>query len=294
MKSSYLTNLILLIVIAGLFWFSQKSSTTNNTEVALSDIKADEINSILITRTERPEIKLSKHTTGWQLTQPISTDGNKTRIDLLLSLLSSTIHSQLNHPSDEMLKQLGLKPAILSLKLNEQLFVFGGIEPIDKRRYVLFNDTVYLIDDLVAPLLNVNATSFIDNRLFPLSDQVHKLQLPLLKDSELDASSNITISNQAGIWESVPIGFSKNKLASVVASWQQAAALQVTQKVLDKSDQNDSVAMQVWFNEAAIPVEFIIRIDNRSLYITNIEKQLNYHFPAALAQQLFLPLAESD
>ncbi len=199
MKSSYVTNFILIIVIASLLWFSQQESTSLDSEVTLTDLNADNIKSIIITHSQRPEIKLTKQPEGWHITEPITANGNKTRIDLLLSLLGSTIHTQLSNPSDSMLRKLGLSPVKSSLKLNEQTFVFGDIDLIDKRRYVLLNGTVYLIDDQVSPLLNANVSSFIDIRLLSKPERLHKLQLPLLKSNLLDATSAKTISTHLGI-----------------------------------------------------------------------------------------------
>ena len=141
MKSSYLTNLILIIVIAGLFWLTQQASAPDDSYKKLSNVSADIINDITIKHAHRNDIKLHKQTTGWKIIQPIAADGNRTRIRLLLSLLSAPIHNQLNDITDTSLKKLGLKPVKVSLQLNQQLFVFGDVEPISKRRYVLHNNT---------------------------------------------------------------------------------------------------------------------------------------------------------
>ncbi|OUR64575.1 hypothetical protein A9Q79_04525 [Methylophaga sp. 42_25_T18] len=227
MKSSYLTNLVLVIVIviviASLFWFNQQASSPNDTYNKLSDISAGIITDITINRKQGEDIKLHKHTSGWKIVHPIVADGNHTRIRLLLSLLSAPIHNQLHDVDDTSLEKLGLKPIQVSLQLNEHMFAFGDVEPLSKRRYVLHNNNVYLIDDQVSPLLNTNVASFIDNRLLSATAQITKIQLPQLLNGQLAASTPLTIAKNDDRWSSSPQSYSADKLAALVASWQQAS-----------------------------------------------------------------------
>ena len=96
MKSSYLTNLVLIIVIAGLFWFNQHTSSPDDTYNKLSDISADIITDITIIRVQHEDIKLHKQTSGWKIIHTIVAEANHTRIRMLLSLLSTPIHNQLH------------------------------------------------------------------------------------------------------------------------------------------------------------------------------------------------------
>jgi len=291
MKSSYLTNLILTIVIASLFWFNKQNTSPNETANYLSDVNAQSINAITIKRVQRKEIKLLKQASGWKIVRPITADGNHTRIRLLLSLVNTPIHSQLHDVDDASLEKFGLKPINVSLQLNEQLFTFGDIEPLSKRRYVLHNNSIYLIDDLISPLLNANMASFIDNRLLSASEQITEIQLPQLINGELDAANPLTVTKIKDSWSSSPQSYSVEKLTALIASWQQASALQVSHST---TTDDTGIYVLLWLNEQRTPVEFMIQLDNRNLFLTNNKKQLRYQFPAAFAQQLLLPSVEKN
>lgn len=285
MKNSYLTNLALLVVIVIVFWFNQQSDSPQETTMSLSDIKAMSISDIIITRAQGNDIKLHKHTTGWKITQPLNADGNNTRISLLLSLLSTPIYNQLDNVDDTVLEKFGLKPIKLSLQLNNQLFVFGDVEPLSKRRYILHNNTIYLIEDQLSPLLHANAASLIDNRLFATNSKISKIQLPQLIDGELAPSASILLSKNDGDWTTNPKNYSTTNIAALITSWQQASALQVS-PISSEVDQNVSVL--IWLKGQAQPTEFFVHKDERSLFLINQDKHLNYQFPITLLEQLFL------
>ncbi|RKZ79075.1 MAG: hypothetical protein DRQ35_04895, partial [Gammaproteobacteria bacterium] len=161
MKSSYLRNIVLLLLIVGLYWFNNRNNTVINNAEQLTAINSSEIQLITITRPNVDEITIEKTSSGWQISHPIKARANNTRIALLLGLLNSYSYAQQANDSNSMLEQYGLAPEKVSLKLNDYQFQFGDTETISKHRYVLHNDTIHLIDDQVTPLLNANVISFI-------------------------------------------------------------------------------------------------------------------------------------
>jgi uncharacterized protein DUF4340 len=288
MKSSYLTNLILVCVIAALFWFSQQATTPEDASNSFQHIDVHAINDIQLKRENRDDIQLLKQDIYWHIVQPINATANTTRVNLLLSLLDSPSHSQLIHPSDEILEQLGLKPRKLSLQLNEHLFIFGGREPLNKHRYVLYQNTVYLMDDNITALLNANASSFINNRLIADQFNINSLQLPLLDSKQLLTTDIIAIELNNRHWKSIPTIDSTDKLTKLIKFWQQAEAMQVIP--VNEEDMSSLGNMQVIINfeELNTPAIFLIQVTDRNLFITDQNKKLKYQFPAAMAQQLFI------
>jgi hypothetical protein len=288
MKSSYLTNLILICIVASLFLFSRHSSTpdidTNSFE--LIDVKA--INDIQLKRAHRDGIKLIRKGDRWQIIQPVNAAANRVRASLLLSILDSPSHNQLAQPSEKVLKQLGLKPIKLSLKLNEHLFVFGDIEPLNKHRYVLYKNTVYLMDDNIAPLLNATAASFINNRLIANNHQITSIQLPLLDDTQLSTTQTISIERNNDHWQSQPQFDSTERLATLIEFWQQAEAMQVTPLTDEDTVNLANMIITVSSKEPATQMTFGLQLTDRNLFIIDHNKMLKYQFPNAMAHQLFL------
>lgn len=288
MKSSYLTNLVLVCVIAALFWFSQQATIPEDTSNSFQHIDVHAINDIQLKRENRDDIQLLKQDIIWHLVQPINATANTTRVNLLLSLLDSPSHSQLIHPNDETLEQLGLKPRKISLQLNEHLFVFGDREPLNKHRYVLYQNTVYLMDDNITALLSANANSLINNRLIASQYKINSMQLPLLDGKQLSSIDTIAIELNNSHWQSLPAIHSTDKLTKLIEFWQQAEAMQVIPVTEENIASVDNKQVTITFEDLNTSAIFLIQLTDRNLFITDQNKKLKYQFPAAMAQQLFL------
>jgi hypothetical protein len=287
MKSSYLRNITLLLLIIGLYWFNSQSDTPTNNSAQLTAINSSEIELITISRTNADEITLEKTSSGWQIIHPIEVRANSTRIALVLALLNTYSYAQLTDNS--MLAQFGLTPAIISLKFDDYLFQFGDVETISKHRYVLFDGIIHLIDDQVTPLLNANVINFIDNRLILSSNIINKLELPILSADMTLSDATVTIENNDGHWLSD--GQVKRATAvdlTILAdTWQQAYALQV--QPINTDIQQSSTPphkVRIWYQNQDMPAELELQLTDHALFIIDRSQQLKYQFPPALAQQL--------
>ncbi|MFW5426845.1 MAG: DUF4340 domain-containing protein [Methylophagaceae bacterium] len=284
MKSRYLLNIFLIALVFGLYWFLNHDISTQQQQQTLSAISHDEVTRISIFRHGLDPISIQKDKTYWQLVQPINAPANNTRIKLLLSILNASSHAQLNHADDTTLAQLGFDNTNTVLKLNNDHFQFGNIESISKRRYVLHNDVIHLIDDSVAPLLNANAASFIDNKLIPLNKQISKLIMPKSNADNTISTDNITIEQKGGRW--VSGNLSADQLTILIDAWQHAYALQVLPLSTAKLPLSEPHKIIIWFQDQTEPVELQLQKDNRTLYLNSPSQQLSYQFPLSIMQQL--------
>jgi hypothetical protein len=284
MKSRYLLNVFLIALVLGLYWFLNHDSSTQENQQTLSTISYDEVTQISISRHGLDTISIQKHETHWQLVQPINAPANNTRIKLLLSILNAISRAQLSYADDSTLVQLGFDNTSTILKLNNDRFQFGNVESISNRRYVLHNDIIHLIDDSVAPLLNANAASFIDNKLIPLNQQVSKLIIPKYNADSTISTDNITIEQIDGRW--VSGNLSADQLTILIDAWQHAYALQVLPLSTAKLPLSEPHKIIVWFQDQTEPVELQLQKDNRTLYLNSPLQQLSYQFPLSIMQQL--------
>jgi hypothetical protein len=286
MKSSYLTNLILLAIVLALLWLSQREESDTQPAAQLSTLTVDAVNQIQIERPGKPAITLQKQQQSWALTAPFSAQANQTRVNLLLSLLSAPLHGQFQPMDESALTQFGLSQPEVLLSMNEQQFAFGGTEPIGENRYVLHQGMVYLIQDDVTPLLTASAGSFVDNRLIAEQQQLAQLQLPVKPDS----AERITLSQSDGQWRSENTDLSSDKLKALVDSWQHAYAMQVRDIPAEELSSLPEAQVQLWFQNDPTPVDFIIQTNAQTLQLISPALQLQYDFPLAVQSQL-LPLS---
>jgi len=288
MKVRYFTNLVLILLVIGLYWFINLPEDNNAPQQeTLTTLKANQVTDIIVHRSGRDTIKLVKDNTHWTIRQPIQAKANKTRVNLILDLLTLTPSKQFQITTDMSLKQFGLDPATISLQLNQQQFQFGNIEILSKKRYIKHHDAIYLVSDRLEPLLNSTAASFIDNHLIDDEDHISQLQLPDLEDKSTSKDVPITIKMVNGHWQSNKKSISTDKLTTIVDAWRYAYALQVIPLSTDTLHSLTGEKILVSFQGQLIPTEFLLQLSKQSLSLINLKNKIKYQFPLTIKQQLF-------
>ena len=145
-KLTYI-NLLLLVVIVLLAAFLLLTRNDGQPEqLNVSAIDPDSIDQIIISRAGQSELHFSKQTGRWRMLSPLAAPANDTRIQAILSILSARSHTQLDVAGLDP-DRFSLRSPSVTLKLNEHEFRFGDAAPMDNRRYLLYLDTVHLIND---------------------------------------------------------------------------------------------------------------------------------------------------
>ncbi|MCG8323871.1 MAG: DUF4340 domain-containing protein, partial [Thiotrichales bacterium] len=179
MRSRLLINLVLLLFIVAAVLFLSFTETNDEAvaPVLLSDTDPDQITSIIIQRRDKDEVRFEKHDGGWQMQAPYRARAHQTRIDAMLRLLSAGSAAALAVAQLD-LANLKLDAPDVVLKLNNEEFAFGDINPLDKKRYVLYEDKVHLIHDTLHPQLTTSATFYIDPLVIPETESIQQVQYP--------------------------------------------------------------------------------------------------------------------
>ena len=289
MKSSYLINLGLIILLVGLYWFNNHSNTPSSTDTKLTLIDSETVEHIIISQGNRAEIILDKTVGQWQLTAPLTAHANPTRINLLLSLLTINTGRQQAITKGQDLSPFGLTKDSVSLTLGQQHFLFGNIEPISQHRYVLHNDTLYLLEDTISPLLNTNASSFIDNRLIPEGQNLTQITIPFYQQQTL-SNQTITLSLIDGDWQTEQ-HLTADQQVELVDNWHHARALQVIPLDAIASEFEPSTFYaNLTFDDRTEPMKLALHLNEASFFIINEKAKLAYQFPKVLYQTLLLPI----
>jgi hypothetical protein len=105
MKKSYLTNLILIGLIIGLYWFNTYDNSAEHEMPQLSSLISNNIHNITISRPDIVDIVLEKSASGWQITQPIKAIANNKRVELLLSFLNTPSYAQITIGDGQSISQ---------------------------------------------------------------------------------------------------------------------------------------------------------------------------------------------
>lgn len=287
MKSSYLVNLALVLLILALVWFNQQDSAQQASVETVSDVQVDGINTITIIGGSEKQVELRKIDAYWFIQSPIKARANKTRVEHLLSLLTSPVVSSLAVTPQTDLTQFAINDDSTKLVLNQLEFTFGSTEPLNKGRYVLHHNTLYLIDDRIAPLLQASSHSFIDNQLLSQDQSIEQLRLPTLDNNNDISSKFIEIKQQGGDWSSNQKQ-STEQLQKLLDSWQYAQALQVIPAARLNLSTDKSHPLQIRFVGQTEVSNYQIHATDKALFIIDDQQQLAYQFVPELKQQLLL------
>ena len=180
------------------------------------------------------------------------------------------------------LAQFGLHTPSVIVSLNNESFALGDVEPISKRRYVLYQHIIYLIDDDVMPLLTASADSFIDNRLIAEHKTIEKLTLP--RSLNNPEPLQLTLSN--GQWQSDDKNLTSDALKVLIDSWQFAYATQVRKVTPAELMAKPDPQITLWLEGQKQPVSLIMQTTDNKLILTNQDLSLEYIFPMAMSSQL--------
>lgn len=169
MSKAAKTNLNLFIICILLFlvaWF--QPGLYKEHIVYFTDLKADEIHTIVIQRKGLEQIKLIKKEGEWFVVEPEHAKANILRVDTITALAEKRSYSQL-HVKDKDLERYKLTRPKVIIWLNNEQFIIGGKHPVKELRYAMKVDKtlqsetklVHLIDDKVFYQLRTNLDSFI-------------------------------------------------------------------------------------------------------------------------------------
>ncbi len=184
-------NLILLVVGAVLVYFVaynpvptlKKGQQNPNSLFSIAPYQAEDI---LIEHKDKPAIVFMKINDQWQLMKPGIAPVNSERIKHLLTILREPIIASYD-PEGKDLTPFGLSSSKIKLTINSEEATFGSTNPVTLNRYILKNNTIYTIKEIVYGVLGTSVVSFLTHRLLPEQATVEVKSLPELF-SEKDTS----------------------------------------------------------------------------------------------------------
>jgi Domain of unknown function (DUF4340) len=170
-------NLVLVAVAAGLgvavFFASRKEPPGP----PLTPYKADAIQKIALEHPDAPAIRLEKQDGHWQLVAPVRAEADEFEVNALIALADRETKLKLDGGE---LKELGLEPPAYTLTLNDRTIGFGGLEPLEYRRYVKTADGAFLIEDPPGAALDKEYADLVAKDVLPKGAAIERIELPKL------------------------------------------------------------------------------------------------------------------
>jgi Domain of unknown function (DUF4340) len=270
------TTLYLFVVVSILtafLIFSDRQGTDDDT-ILLSTIDASSIDHITVQRLDNEDIVFQKQDGRWFMTSPVKARANMARINAILHLLRSRSFVQID-TEDISLKPYQLDPAAITLYLGKHEFVFGATDPLDDRRYLMFNNTIHLLNDSLFHQLRQAPMFFISTRLVPDEETIDSIQFSEHLVSKIGQRWSLSPENDA---------VSAEQLDALVATWQTGEARQVQQ--YSAADVTEKIVVKFKSGRTAL---FDVVSKEQILVLGRSDLALQYHLSKAIADILFVP-----
>jgi hypothetical protein len=275
MTTRGLLNLLLLLGVAALaaVAFYQPGIVPAPPPVKLTTLSPQQISRIHIERAGKAPITLQKQDGHWRITEPRQLPADDGHVNSLLRLVQETSFARFPAKPKELYKYKLDKPAA-TLTLDNNVFAFGDIDPINGRRYVLFAGTVHLITDMYFYQLDADPPAFVNTHPLPDKATITALTLPDLALTQ----------NAQGHWQVQPDkpGISADAIQTLVDAWQNTTALWVKQYTPGTAQGSITVQLKA----PAQALRFDIMARQPELILARPDLGLQYHFSAESAKAL--------
>jgi hypothetical protein len=160
-KKRLLLNLTLLIIVAGLISFIVTREADEGESYATLYDKSigDDAKEIIIHVEGKDDVLIELEDEIWSVVKPSKFVADKDKIRHLFTLLSE--NAERNYPSEgKDLASYGLDKDRLSISFNGVKMLFGKLNEITEKRFILKADRIYLISETISGLMMMGEEGF--------------------------------------------------------------------------------------------------------------------------------------
>lgn len=274
MKRTHL-NLALLVVAAGLgaaVYFGQKKEEQGPPLTALS---AEALTRIALEHPGHPKVVLEKQAGEWKLTAPVQADTDPYEVSALTSL-ATTGTKRVLPLAEVKLAELGLQPPAYRITLNDVALDFGGVEPIEARRYIQRGGEVALVDDPPSAALDADYSDLVAKSLVPERAEIASIQLPgfsVVRAADGKAWTTAPLQPQASV-------DAAQKLAN---AWKDARAMWMAAEPADAAQGGETVKLRLKDGRELL---FVVAERDPQLVIARPDLKVRYTMSKALETEL--------
>ncbi|MGD8927052.1 MAG: DUF4340 domain-containing protein [Thioalkalispiraceae bacterium] len=253
MSSRNLLNLILMIIVIGLVLVVIYKPGKEDKVKRITSLDKNNVTDISIKRTGKKSIRLVKKDNVWRMLEPYKLKANKIKVESLLDLLNYKYHTRYAMEGLDA-KKFGLDIPRTTLTYNKtEKFEFGTTEPINRYRYIRYNNTLYLTDDYFYYRILGKATDFLDHALIEDNKKIKKIELPgltlTLKDAKWEASPR-------------PEKYNNDRANELIEHWQLTHGIEI----VDYPPAKGTGQVRVYLNNDK-PIHFDIFTINDEFYL---------------------------
>lgn len=289
MSARWLLNLLLLLFVVGLALLAYLRPGLDATDppATISQNLPEQARQIQIERPGREPIILGRVDDHWQLIAPLEMPANPFRTAPLLQLLYAESHSSFPVVAGT-LAQYGLAEPVAWLKIDGERYAFGGVEPLNGFRYVMHDETIYLLSDRFYHYLLMSPYDFVSLQLLPPQATLVALQISsrVVRDELLLARWSEVQARRVSAYTRIPSAHEQDE----ILAGDEAPA---EERGLDPVDPIDGVGQVVVVLAGGLLLQFDILQRAPEFVLGLHDKGVRYHFTEEDGERL-LPILEDD
>ncbi|PID47616.1 MAG: hypothetical protein CSB47_00395 [Proteobacteria bacterium] len=156
-------NILLLLVVCVLAWLivQKVQKEQRGPDTLYSDAIGKVMTRISIQLPHQPVIMMQAQGASWQMTAPLSAKVNTQALQQLTTLLYEPI--QAKYPVEgKDLSAFGLGESAIRVQFNDVEYALGALNPVNHYRYVLHNQQILMVNEVVYELLSRGVVGFVE------------------------------------------------------------------------------------------------------------------------------------
>ena len=171
MKSRWLVNILLLLLVLGIFAFIKsrpQQEVAKETAYEVSTLKLADFSNISVEFPAKAPVAFEKVDGYWYIAKPYKARADQVLVMRILSLVGAKSPQKFEATD---LTQFGLDQPKLKLKFNNEEFIFGTFNPVTSEQYVAYNNHVYLLPVSYAESAQSPVEEYLDKTPFKPDEQ---------------------------------------------------------------------------------------------------------------------------
>jgi hypothetical protein len=172
MKSRWLVNLVLLVLVAGIAAFLYLRPQPVNPSApqiyTVSQLDPNSFTHLSISLPGKAPVLLEKREGRWFMNQPYQARADLATVGRVLSIVGATTKEKF--PASD-LARFGLDAPLLKVKIDNEEFSFGMYHPVTGEQFVAYKDAVYVLPTAYSDGAETQPLELLDKRLLDNEEQ---------------------------------------------------------------------------------------------------------------------------
>ncbi|WP_145930792.1 DUF4340 domain-containing protein [Acidihalobacter prosperus] len=268
--------LVVVVLLAVTVWRVSRPKAPAG-HILMPGLHAADIRHITLTRGDRPKLEFALEAGVWRIVAPLQARANRMLMQSLLALPET--RSQRHYAAKGLdLAQYGLSPPRVTIDYGDtHTLALGTLNALNRLRYVLAGQQLYLIQDALADLPESAARRWISLDLLPPHARIRDLALPGLSIRALSPSSWTVTPH--------PPKLRSDQVTQLLRNWTLASAYRITATPKAPAGGKPAQPVAITLDNGTL-YRFEVISTQPELVLRRDKLGVDYHLPAAMAKAL--------